>query len=63
MNKLFGICIGVALVASAAPAAADGVSDAKALIEKYSKLPTLRPPAPPSTPRRAWPARKYSRFP
>ena len=46
MNKLFGICIGVALVASAAPAAADGVSDAKALIEKYSKLPTFEAPGP-----------------
>ncbi len=46
MRKWLGGCIGALAVVSAAPALADGVADAKALIEKYSKLPTFEPPGP-----------------
>ena len=38
--------LGALIAALAGPAAADGVADAKALIEKYSKLPTFEPPGP-----------------
>ena len=38
--------MGQASPSAGAPALADGVADAKALIEKYSKLPTFEPPGP-----------------
>lgn len=38
--------MGLALALAVAPAYADGVADAKALIAKYSKLPTFEPPGP-----------------
>ena len=42
-----GMRLSAAAVAmAAAPALADGVADAKALVEKYSKLPTFEPPGP-----------------
>lgn len=46
MRTLVGICTGALIVALVGPAAADGVSDAKALIEKHSKLPTFVAPGP-----------------
>lgn len=46
MKILVGICMGALIAAVAGPAAADGVSDLKALIEKYSKLPTFEAPGP-----------------
>ena len=45
MRTLVGICTG-ALIAALVGPAADGVSDSKALIEKYSKLPTFVAPGP-----------------
>lgn len=46
MRTLVGICTSALIAALAGPAAADGVSDAKALIEKHSKLPTFEAPGP-----------------
>ncbi len=47
MNKGLVSCLAAAGFAMlAAPAWADGVADAKALIAKYSKLPTFTPPGP-----------------
>ena len=40
----FGALIGTAVAMAAAPALADGMADAKALVEKYSKLPAFEPP-------------------
>ena len=42
----FGALLGAAVAMAAAPASADGVADAKALVEKYSKLPAFDPPGP-----------------
>src|SRR5277367_3752015 len=46
MRTMVGICTGALIAALGGPAAADGVSDSKALIEKYSKLPTFEAPGP-----------------
>ncbi len=46
MRTLVGICTGALIAVLGGPAAADGVSDSKALIEKYSKLPTFEAPGP-----------------
>ena len=46
MRTLVGICTGALIAALGGPAAADGVSNSKALIEKYSKLPTFEAPGP-----------------
>ena len=46
MKTLAGICTGALIAALAGPAAADGVADLKALIEKYSKLPSFEAPGP-----------------
>ncbi len=46
MKRLLGVCIASGLAAAAAPAYADGVADAKALIAKYSKLPSFEAPGP-----------------
>jgi ribose transport system substrate-binding protein len=46
MRKWLGGVIGTFVAISAAPALADGVADAKALVEKYSKLPTFEAPGP-----------------
>ena len=46
MRTLVIICAGALIVALVGPAAADGVADAKALIEKHSKLPTFVAAAP-----------------
>src|SRR5271166_5999536 len=46
MRTLAGICTGALIAALAGPAAADGVADSKALIEKYSKLPSFEAPGP-----------------
>jgi ribose transport system substrate-binding protein len=40
-----GLALGLSMLAG--PALADGVADAKALVAKYSKLPTFEPPGPP----------------
>src|SRR5579872_5971735 len=42
----FGALLGAAVAMAAAPALAEGVADAKALVEKYSKLPAFDPPGP-----------------
>ena len=46
MRKLAGTCTGALIAALAGPAAADGVANSKALIEKYSKLPSFVAPGP-----------------
>ena len=46
MRTLVGTCTGALIAALAGPAAADGVADSKALIEKYSKLPSFEAPGP-----------------
>ncbi len=46
MRKWLGGVMGTIAAMSAAPALADGVADAKALVEKYSKLPTFEAPGP-----------------
>ena len=46
MRTLVGICTGALIAALAGPAEADGVADSKALIAKYSKLPTFEAPGP-----------------
>ena len=46
MRKLVGTCMGALIAALAGPAAADGVANSKALIEKYSKLPSFVAPGP-----------------
>jgi ribose transport system substrate-binding protein len=46
MRKWLGGCMGALVALSVAPAFADGVADAKALIAKYSKLPAFEAPGP-----------------
>jgi ribose transport system substrate-binding protein len=46
MRTLVVTCAGALIAALAGPAAADGVADSKALIEKYSKLPSFVAPGP-----------------
>src|SRR5271165_6059202 len=46
MRTKIGICTGALIAALAGPVAADGVADSKALIEKYSQLPSFEAPGP-----------------
>ena len=46
MNRVVSGCLAAGAMLLAGPALADGVSDAKALIVKYSQLPTFEPPGP-----------------